>query len=158
MLTLKNFFAMRTGKATGCFVLLATGCLGLWDRVLPVASPGTRAKFIYCDGVARGNFLSGLSFSNMQLSAVFPFVGGVLSWFFCGGRKGSLCRSTHACYRFYGEIEGRIIGVGRARSGAVRVTLDQVELENISKSNTHHKVRLSISDAPAAQLLTPQGA
>ncbi|MED7677195.1 DUF4131 domain-containing protein [Rhodobacteraceae bacterium IMCC15231] len=37
------------------------------------------------------------------------------------------------------------------------MTLDQVELKNLSKSNTPHKVRLSISDAPAAQLLTPQG-
>jgi competence protein ComEC len=32
-----------------------------------------------------------------------------------------------------------------------------VELENISKSNTPQKVRLSINGGPAAQLLTPQG-
>jgi hypothetical protein len=32
-----------------------------------------------------------------------------------------------------------------------------VELENISKSNTPQKVRLSISGGPAVQLLTPQG-
>ena len=115
---------MRTGKATGCFVLLAAGCLGLWDRVLPVASPGTRAKFIYCDGVARGNFLSGLSFSNMQLSAVFPFVGGVLRWFFAVAGKAHYIAAPTPTYRFYGEIEGRIIGVDRVRSGAVRVTLD----------------------------------
>ena len=37
------------------------------------------------------------------------------------------------------------------------MTLDQVELENISKSNTPQKVRLSISGGPAVQLLTPQG-
>ena len=148
---------MRTGKATGCFVLLSAGCLGLWDRVLPVASPGTRAKFIYCGGVARGNFLSGLSFSNMQLSGFFPFVGGVLPRFFSLAGKAHYIAALTLTYRFYGESEGRIICVDRARSGAVSVTLDQVKLENISKSNTPHKVRLSISDAPAAQLLTPQG-
>ncbi len=148
---------MRTGKATGCFVLLAAGCLGLWDWMLPVASPGARAKFIYCDGVARGSFLSGLSFSNMRLGAVFPFVGGVLPWFFAVAGKAYYVAASTLTYRFYGEIEGRIIGVDRARSGAVRVTLDQVELKNISKSNTPHKVRLSINGARAAQLLTPQG-
>ena len=92
----------------------------------------------------------------MQLGAVFPFVGGVLPWFFCGGRKAYYVAAPTLTYRFYGEIEGLIIGVDRARSGAVRVTLDQVELENISKSNTPQKVRLSISSGPAAQLLTPQ--
>ena len=73
---------MRIGKATGCSVLLAASFLGLWDRVLPVASRGNRVKFIYFAGVARGDFLSRLSFSNVQFSAVFPFVGGDLPCFF----------------------------------------------------------------------------
>ena len=148
---------MRTGKATGCFVLLAAGCLGQWDWMLPVASPGARAKFVCCDGVARGSFYLGYRFQTCSLAPFFRLLAVFCLGFFAVAGKAYYVAASTLTYRFYGEIEGRIIGVDRARSGAVRVTLDQVELENISKSNTPQKVRLSISGGSAAQLLTPQG-
>tara|TARA_E500000081_G_scaffold50666_1_gene53768 strand:+ start:1543 stop:2886 length:1344 start_codon:yes stop_codon:yes gene_type:complete len=93
----------------------------------------------------------------MQLGAVFLLLAVFCLGIFAVAGKAYYVAAPSLTYRFYGEIEGRIIGVDRARSGAVRLTLDQVELENISKSNTPQKVRFSISSGPAAHLLTPQG-
>ena len=148
---------MRTGKATGCLVLLATGCLDQWDWMVPVASSGARAKFICFDGVARGVFYLGYHFQTCSLAPFFLLLAVFCLGFFAVAGKAYYVAAPTLTYRFYGEIEGRIIGVDRARSGAVRLTLDQVELENISKSNTPQKVRFSISSGPAAHLLTPQG-
>ena len=93
----------------------------------------------------------------MQLGAVFLLLAVFCLGIFAVAGKAYYVAAPSLTYRFYGEIEGRIIGVDRARSGAVRLTLDQVELENISKSNTPQKVRFSISSGPAAHFLTPQG-
>ena len=93
----------------------------------------------------------------MQLGAVFLLLAVFCLGIFAVAGKAYYVAAPSLTYRFYGEIEGRIIGVDRARSGAVRLTLDQVELENISKSNTPQKVRFSISSGLAAHLLTPQG-
>ena len=50
--------------------------------------------------------------------------------------------------RYYGSIEGRIVGMDRSASDAVRLTLDRVHLERISLKRTPKKVRISLhSDA-----------
>jgi competence protein ComEC len=51
-------------------------------------------------------------------------------------------------WRYYGSIEGRIVGMDRSASDAVRLTLDRVHLERISLKRTPKKVRISLhSDA-----------
>ena len=47
-------------------------------------------------------------------------------------------------WRFYGEIEGRIIKIDKSSAGAMRLTLDQLSLGRISKPRTPYKVRLSL--------------
>ena len=47
-------------------------------------------------------------------------------------------------WRFYGEIEGRIIKIDKSSAGAMRLTLDQLSLGRISKPHTPYKVRLSL--------------
>ena len=47
-------------------------------------------------------------------------------------------------WRYYGAIEGRIIGMDRSASDAVRITLDQVRLDRVSPSRTPQKVRISL--------------
>ena len=57
-------------------------------------------------------------------------------------------------WRYYGAIEGRIIGMDRSASDAVRITLDQVRLERVSPSRTPQKVRISLHKK-AAQGIRP---
>jgi competence protein ComEC len=53
-------------------------------------------------------------------------------------------------FRYYGPIEGRVVGIDRSASDALRLTLDQVFLNRISPDKTPARVRISIhGDMPA---------
>ncbi|MFK7939048.1 MAG: ComEC/Rec2 family competence protein [Roseovarius sp.] len=47
-------------------------------------------------------------------------------------------------WRYYGPVEGRIVGIDRSSSDAVRLTLDTVRLRDVSPARTPHRVRLSL--------------
>ena len=47
-------------------------------------------------------------------------------------------------YRFYGAVEGRIVGIDRAHSDAPRLTLDRVWLEGVAPGDTPPRVRVSL--------------
>ena len=52
-------------------------------------------------------------------------------------------------WRYYGPVEGRVVGLDRSASDALRVTLDQVRLERVSPGRTPGRVRLSLHGPPA---------
>ncbi|SLN16284.1 ComEC/Rec2 family competence protein [Roseisalinus antarcticus] len=47
-------------------------------------------------------------------------------------------------FRYYGAIEGRIVKIDRSASDAVRLTLDRVVLERMSRARTPTRVRVSL--------------
>lgn len=47
-------------------------------------------------------------------------------------------------WRYYGPIEGRIVGIDRSASDAVRIVLDRVVLKDIAPQDTPRRVRLSL--------------
>ena len=47
-------------------------------------------------------------------------------------------------FRYYGPVEGRLIGYDRAGNGAIRMTLDQVRLRRVSPKKRPARVRLSL--------------
>ncbi|MEL7090685.1 MAG: ComEC/Rec2 family competence protein [Pseudomonadota bacterium] len=47
-------------------------------------------------------------------------------------------------WRYYGPVEGRIVGMDRSGSDAVRLTLDQVKLDRVSPAKTPTRVRISL--------------
>jgi competence protein ComEC len=47
-------------------------------------------------------------------------------------------------WRYYGAIEGRIVGIDRSQSDALRLTLDRVVLERVSRARTPTRVRVSL--------------
>ncbi|MCC1493305.1 ComEC/Rec2 family competence protein [Cognatishimia sp. F0-27] len=64
-------------------------------------------------------------------------------------------------FRYYGSIEGRVVGVDRSASDAVRVTLDRVVLERMDPRDTPQRVRISLhgqqgfaEPSPGAVILT----
>lgn len=52
-------------------------------------------------------------------------------------------------WRYYGPIEGRVVGLDRSGSDAVRVTLDQVRLNRVGPDRTPDRVRVSLHGPPA---------
>lgn len=47
-------------------------------------------------------------------------------------------------FRFYGPIEGRIVAIDRSSSDALRLTLDQVRLDDVAPARTPARVRVSL--------------
>ncbi|MGD1882838.1 MAG: ComEC/Rec2 family competence protein [Paracoccaceae bacterium] len=47
-------------------------------------------------------------------------------------------------WRYYGAVEGRVVGIDRSASDALRITLDNVVLERVSPQETPRRVRLSL--------------
>ena len=57
-------------------------------------------------------------------------------------------------WRYYGPVEGRVIGIDRSASDAVRVTLDRVRLREVSPTRTPERVRISLHGEQA--FITPR--
>ncbi|WP_371223804.1 ComEC/Rec2 family competence protein [Roseovarius sp. 2305UL8-3] len=47
-------------------------------------------------------------------------------------------------WRYYGPVEGRIVGIDRSSSDALRLTLDKVQLDRVSPGRTPDRVRVSL--------------
>ena len=47
-------------------------------------------------------------------------------------------------FRYYGPVEGRIVGIDRSQSDALRLTLDQVVLREVQPDSTPARVRVSL--------------
>ncbi|MFD1912307.1 ComEC/Rec2 family competence protein [Halodurantibacterium flavum] len=65
------------------------------------------------------------------------------------GFLAAAARSHHVAapvlgFRYYGPIEGRIVGIDRSLSDQIRLTLDRVVLENMSPQRTPHRVRVAL--------------
>lgn len=58
-------------------------------------------------------------------------------------------------WRYYGPVEGRIVGMDRSGSDAVRLTLDRVKLDRVGPAKTPHRVRISLH-GDAALGITPE--
>lgn len=52
-------------------------------------------------------------------------------------------------WRYYGPVEGRIVGMDRSGSDAVRLTLDHVKLDRVAPDDTPRRVRISLHGDPA---------
>lgn len=57
-------------------------------------------------------------------------------------------------WRYYGAVEGRIINMDRAASGALRLTLDRVRLDLLSQEDTPRRVRISLHGRAAEDTVT----
>ncbi|MEM7295266.1 MAG: ComEC/Rec2 family competence protein [Pseudomonadota bacterium] len=47
-------------------------------------------------------------------------------------------------WRYYGPVQGRVVGIDRSSSDKLRITLDQVRLARVAESDTPRRVRLSL--------------
>ncbi|KMK67178.1 ComEC/Rec2 family competence protein [Puniceibacterium sp. IMCC21224] len=60
------------------------------------------------------------------------------------GARAHWVRGPVLDFRYYGPIEGRIVGIDRSASDAVRLTLDRVVLERLAPADTPTRVRVSL--------------
>ena len=58
-------------------------------------------------------------------------------------------------WRYYGPVEGRVVGIDRSASDALRVTLDHVQLRDVAPDKVPTRVRISLH-GDAADFRTPR--
>ncbi|GGO52081.1 competence protein ComEC [Roseovarius pacificus] len=111
------YFALRAEPGAGAYLgLVVAGvlCAVLAGRLGPGLSPLFWAGAM----VATGLCIAGARAHHLS--------GPVLGW------------------RYYGPVEGRIVGIDRSGSDALRLTLDRVRLHEVSPEKTPARVRVSL--------------
>lgn len=56
-------------------------------------------------------------------------------------------------WRYYGPVEGRVVAIDRSASDALRLTLDQIALEDVRPERRPERVRISLHGPPGADIL-----
>ncbi|MEO0633505.1 MAG: ComEC/Rec2 family competence protein [Pseudomonadota bacterium] len=111
------FFGLRFEPAMGHIVALAVA--GALAAMATRITGETLAPFGIALGIVALGFCAAATRTHM-------LSGPVLDW------------------RYYGPVEGRIVGMDRSGSDAVRLTLDQVKLDRVGPEQTPTRVRISL--------------
>jgi competence protein ComEC len=67
-----------------------------------------------------------------------------LAGFALAGLRAHVVAGPVLGWRYYGPVEGRVVGIDRSASDALRLTLDRVVLERTDPARTPHRVRVSL--------------
>ena len=93
--------------------------------------------------------------SDESLSPIPVFLAMVALGFVLAAWRAHAVAGPVLTWRYYGPVEGRIVGMDRSGSDAVRLTLDRVKLDRVSPENTPLRVRISLH-GDAALGVAPQ--
>ncbi len=93
--------------------------------------------------------------SDESLSPIPVFLAMIALGFVLAAWRAHAVAGPVLSWRYYGPIEGRIVGMDRSASDAVRLTLDRVKLDRVSPDKTPHRVRVSLH-GDAALGVTPE--
>ncbi len=84
-------------------------------------------------------------FMASQIAAPLCLALALVAAGFCiAGARAHLVAGPQIGWRYYGPIEGRIVGIDRSASDAVRLVLDRVVLSRVSPADTPRRVRVSL--------------
>ncbi|ANT59119.1 competence protein [Salipiger sp. CCB-MM3] len=84
--------------------------------------------------------------------SVLPLVFGlVLLGLAVAGGRAHLVAAPQLAGRYYGPIEGRVVQIDRARSDALRLTLDDLRLQGLPADHQPRRVRIALHGDPDVQ-------
>ncbi|WP_299552663.1 ComEC/Rec2 family competence protein [uncultured Tateyamaria sp.] len=78
------------------------------------------------------------------MSPLLVFLAMIALGFVLAGWRAHSVAGPVLDWRYYGPVEGRIVGMDRSASDAVRLTLDHVKLDRVAPSKTPKRVRISL--------------
>jgi competence protein ComEC len=125
------FSWLPVGMAVGIAVFFGLRFEPSWGLIAGVGAGGI--------GLALLARRSGEAFSPIPVFLAMIAVGFVLA----GWRAHSVAGPV-LNWRYYGPVEGRIVGMDRSSSDAVRLTLDRVKLDRVAPADTPTRVRISL--------------
>jgi competence protein ComEC len=98
-------------------------------------------------GVAFGLALAGLAGWRSGGVLMMPLGAAVLAaavGFLAAGARSDWVAGPVLGFRYYGPVEGRVVGIDRSHSDRLRLTLDRVVLERVPPDRTPRQVRVSL--------------
>ncbi len=146
-------------------VFIGTG-IGIWFA-LPFEPAMTHYAALIC--VFFGGVL-GAVWGHDLTRAVFIVLGCMAAGALTAGTRAHLVAAPMVEFHYYGPVMGRVIGLDRSQSDALRITLDRVVLQDFAPSKTPKTVRISLQTPPnvppepgqivmlTAHLSAPEGA
>ncbi|MDZ7909601.1 MAG: ComEC/Rec2 family competence protein [Gemmobacter sp.] len=75
---------------------------------------------------------------------VWVAIGCVAAGLLLAGARAHLVAAPVLDFRYYGPVQGRIIGIDRSQSDALRLTLDRLVLQDVRPARLPVKVRISL--------------
>jgi competence protein ComEC len=126
-------------------VFLALG-IGLWFSLLQ--EPG-----LIFYALATLGLVASLAFGRWGpdlLQAPALALACVLAGGMAAGARAHLVAAPVLDFRYYGPVEGRVIGIDRSQGDDLRLTLDHVVLDRLSPQKTPKLVRVSLHEAPTS--------
>lgn len=80
----------------------------------------------------------------VSVAPLLVAVGLMLAGVALAGARAHMVSGPQLGFRYYGPIEGRIVGIDRSASDALRLTLDRVVLRRMAPDRTPLRVRVSL--------------
>ena len=161
--------AARVGEGLAAALLAQRGHLVHWVPVCLAVGIGAWFALRWEPGAAHYAALAVAAVALLGLArrageAAAPLLVGaalVCAGGLVAGARAHLVAAPVLEFRYYGPVEGRIVGIDRSASGALRLTLDRVRLERVAPARTPERVRLSlhgtqgwIAPAPGQTVMT----
>lgn len=138
------FEALQSARGTLFpWIAVLIGCgIGFWFSidVEPAMGSYSIATLILIAGAAFA--LRGMELARPVALACAALAAG---WLAAGIRAHSVA-APMLDFRYYGPVEGRIVAIDRSQSDALRLTLDQVVLQEVPPQRTPLKVRVSLQE------------
>ncbi|MDP3196832.1 ComEC/Rec2 family competence protein [Tabrizicola sp.] len=122
------------------WIAVLIGCgIGIWFTVEgePEAGSYALAALLVAGGLGLGWWFPLARPLGLAVAAL------AVGWIAAGVRAHSL-DAPMLTFRYYGPVEGRIVEIDRSQSDALRLTLDQVVLQDVSPERTPARVRVSL--------------
>ncbi|RYI18943.1 MAG: ComEC family competence protein, partial [Acetobacteraceae bacterium] len=122
------------------WIAVLIGCgIGAWFTVPLEPGPGSYALAVLL--VAGGSAVAVRSDLARPLAVALAALAA--GWIAAGVRAHAL-DAPMLTFRYYGPVQGRIVEIDRSQSDALRLTLDQVVLQDVRPQKTPVKVRVSL--------------
>ncbi|GGH47502.1 hypothetical protein GCM10011341_08680 [Frigidibacter albus] len=131
--------AARRGLFVWVPVCLSSG-IGPWFALAEEPGPPVYAALLLALLAALFGWLRGPEIAQIPAAALALMLGG----FLLAGARGHGVAEPVLPFRYYGPVEGRIVGIDRSYSDHLRVTLDRVVLRDVPPHRTPAKVRVAL--------------
>jgi competence protein ComEC len=122
------------------WIAVLIGCgIGLWFTV--EREPGAGSYALAAVLMAGG---LGLGWRSELARPLGLCVAALAAGWIAAGIRAHALDAPMLTFRYYGPVEGRIVEIDRSQSDALRLTLDQVVLQEVSPERTPLRVRVSL--------------